>query len=123
MPPLYPGEYPLRKTDKKRERDIVAALTRVCDEALDSIPDFAWITHFVDYGRFPESLVVVSVFKGDEQLRRARASKVDERLSALVSAELRAVGISLSAGSPQIRCDSEEACEREHGGNWQLRYR
>ncbi|EED34947.1 conserved hypothetical protein [Luminiphilus syltensis NOR5-1B] len=113
----------MRKTDKKRERDIVSALTRVCNEALESIPDFAWITHFVDYEHFPESLVVVSVFKEDEQLHRARASKVDKHLSALVSAELRTIGVTLNANSSQIRCDTEEACEREHGGNWQLRYR
>lgn len=112
----------MKKTDRKRERDLVAALTRVCDEAHATTPGFEWITHFVDYESFPDSLRVVGVFGTDQQLRDFYAAKNEAYLSARIRAELKALGVSLDAKRRQLIFDSEEACEREHAGNWQQRY-
>ncbi|MDP5052738.1 MAG: hypothetical protein NWP69_03005, partial [Congregibacter sp.] len=92
------------------------ALTKVCDNALKSVPGFAWITHFVNYDDFPGSLIVVCVFETDEQLRAARKAQADE-LSVTIAEELQAVGIKLGDKHRQLRFDSEEACERDHQGN------
>jgi hypothetical protein len=112
----------MKKTDKKHERDLSLALTKVCDDALKSVPGFAWITHFVNYGDFPRSLIVVCVFETDEQLRMALATQANEQLSAVIEEELQVIGIELRDQRRQLRFDTEEACERDNQGNWQQRY-
>ncbi|WOJ92539.1 hypothetical protein R0135_12180 [Congregibacter variabilis] len=113
----------MRKTDKKIDRDLSAALTRVCHVALETVPGFAWITHFVNYQNFPRSLVIVSVFETDELLRAACALQLDQTLSDLIETELKAINIPINPKDGQLRCDSEEACERENDGDWLQRYR
>ena len=57
----------MRKTDKHRERQIIDALNTVCERALDqSLPGFQWLTHHVDYQRFPGSLSVFCIVEGGE---------------------------------------------------------
>lgn len=45
----------MRKTDKKIENDIRNSLTEVCDELLELKMGFEWITHLVDFKRFPRA--------------------------------------------------------------------
>ncbi|CAB0151373.1 hypothetical protein PSI9734_01761 [Pseudidiomarina piscicola] len=52
----------MRKTDKKIERDIIRELTAVCEQAKSICSGFEWLTHSVDYTKFPESLRVTLVF-------------------------------------------------------------
>lgn len=52
----------MRKNDKKLEREIIRELTRVCEEAKFDHDGFIWLTHEVDYQRFPQSLKVTLVF-------------------------------------------------------------
>lgn len=52
----------MRKTDKKIEREIIRELTQVCEEAKFDHDGFIWLTHEVDYQRFPQSLKVTLVF-------------------------------------------------------------
>lgn len=113
----------MKKTDKKTDQALVASLTKVCDEALQRVPGFVWITHFVKYDRFPGSLRVVAVLETDDQLLAAEALQLDKWLLTKVSEELAAVGITLRDKHRQFRLDTEQACQREHQGNWQQRYR
>ncbi|MGM0526586.1 MAG: hypothetical protein ACQEQ8_10405 [Pseudomonadota bacterium] len=53
----------MRKTDKKLERAIIRELTQVCEAAKFEHEGFIWLTHEVDYQRFPQSLKVTLVFK------------------------------------------------------------
>lgn len=99
-----------------------ATLTRVCDVALETIPGFVWITHFVNYSNFPDSLVIVSVFATDADLQRARDTQHDLQLDALIRKELRAMGTPINLTGQQVLCDTEAACERDNNGNWQQRY-
>jgi hypothetical protein len=55
----------MRKTDKKTDQQIVRALTAVCESAKDDVEGFEWLTHEVDYQRFPESLQVTLAFAHD----------------------------------------------------------
>lgn len=56
----------MRKTDKHRERQIIDALNTVCERALErSLPGFTWLTHHVDYQRFPNSLSVFCIVEGN----------------------------------------------------------
>lgn len=52
----------MRKTDKKTERHIIRHLTDVCEAAKVECEGFIWLTHEVDYQRFPQSLRVILVF-------------------------------------------------------------
>lgn len=113
----------MRKTDKKIERALVEALTEVCEAALDRVPGFLWITHFVNYSNFPDSLMIVSVFESDEQLRLARVNAEDRWLSTLIQQKLTRLDVSTRKTREQIRFDTEEACQREDNGNWHERYR
>ena len=113
----------MKKTDKKTERALTAALTRICDSVLKAIPGFVWITHFVDYKDFPSSLVIVSVFGTDDELRDVCAAQMDLKLSASIQQELSTLDAPIKVKAHQIRCDTEEACERDNSGNWQERYR
>lgn len=52
----------MRKSDKQLERRIVHALTQVCEAAKADYSGFIWLTHTVNYQRFPQSLKVTLVF-------------------------------------------------------------
>lgn len=113
----------MKKTDKKNERAIRDALTNVCDIALDEVTGFQWLTHLVNYSRFPDSLSVVCIFSTENDLSKALLAKRDDFLRSLIRENLRAVGIAINDAAGQVRFDTEEACEREHGGKWRERLR
>lgn len=52
----------MRKTDKKSDREIIHALTELCEAAKYTHEGFTWLTHEVNYQRFPQSLQVTLVF-------------------------------------------------------------
>lgn len=113
----------MKKTDKKIEKNLVAALTRVCDAALESVAGFQWLTHTVSYSRFPDSLSVICVFDTVEALDNASASDGIDTLYRLISTELKAIDIQIRDVKKHVRFDTEEACEAEHGGKWNQRLR
>ncbi|WP_275978045.1 hypothetical protein [Idiomarina rhizosphaerae] len=43
----------MRKTDKKLEREIIRELTQMCEVAKFDHEGFIWLTHEVNYQRFP----------------------------------------------------------------------
>ncbi|MCH8493584.1 MAG: hypothetical protein LAT53_10160 [Idiomarina sp.] len=55
----------MRKTHQKIDKQIIKALTAVCEDAKYECEGFTWLTHEVDYQRFPQSLRVVLVFTQD----------------------------------------------------------
>jgi uncharacterized membrane protein len=55
----------VRKTHQKIDKQIIKALTAVCEEAKYEYEGFTWLTHEVDYSHFPKSLRVVLVFTED----------------------------------------------------------
>lgn len=89
----------MRKTDKKLERAIVRELTAVCEAAKPTCSGFEWLTHTVDYAKFPESLRVTLVFNetvnGKIMLAEFKAliPKVQFALEPIVDGELPAAQI------------------------------
>ncbi len=104
-PAIYKSR--MRKTDKKHENAIRLALTEVCEQALEQVPGFIWLTHEVNYQRFPDSLQVICVFDNRESLQRAVAAGRDAALQRMVVAGLGAIGIRLKAPAKQIRLATE----------------
>ncbi|MFT5033606.1 MAG: hypothetical protein ACI9OO_001539 [Bacteroidia bacterium] len=111
----------MKKSDRKTENIIREVLTLVCEEALEQVPGFKWLTHLVDYKHFPESLSVVCVFEKDSDLSSAINTQQDDYLRTLVLEGLDAVGVDVKNAQNRIRFDTEEACERINGGRWNER--
>jgi len=74
------------KTEQRIERDIIRELTEVCEQAKIAVTGFEWLTHEVDYQRFPQSLRVVLVFSD-----RVSESQVMAGLQALIPEVQRAL--------------------------------
>jgi len=95
----------MRKSDRKLEREIIRELTQVCEAAKFDHDGFIWLTHEVDYLRFPKSLKVTLVF--DEQVDETVMLSEFRRLILKVQAALEPI-IGGMLPAKQI-----EAC-REH---------
>lgn len=52
----------MRKSDKKLDTKIIRQLTDVCESMKPQLSGFVWLTHTVNYQRFPASLTVTLVF-------------------------------------------------------------
>ncbi|HCS26803.1 MAG TPA: Fis family transcriptional regulator [Spongiibacteraceae bacterium] len=113
----------MKKSDKKTDNAIREALTRVCEQALEHVVDFQWITHTVNYNSFPGSLSVVCVFETDEGLALAISRGDDDMLRGLIQDQLSASGIQISDIRQRVRFDTEEACLRNNSGRWGERLR
>ncbi|WP_235040495.1 hypothetical protein [Vreelandella profundi] len=106
----------------KLERQLIASLTDACEQAKVEVAGFVWLTHCVDYQHFPASLVVIWVFDTDAHL--ASALKDDkQRLHDVTANALAEAGVALDSVTHHIDFDSEQACQRSHGGDWQRRLR
>lgn len=111
----------MRKTDKKREKNLRGVLNQVCELALEQVEGFVWLTHLVNYKSFPDSLNIICVFETDDELRLAQAKQDDVFMTDMIRQKLLDVGIRFNNIDRHITFDTEEACEREHKGNWNRR--
>lgn len=111
----------MRKTDKKLDNQLRQSLTDVCEIALQELAGFQWLTHTVDYSRFPQSLKVICVFDTNDELQGYLESDKKHLLKGLIEAELRNLNIKLPNISMQVIYDTEENCRGQHDGNWAQR--
>jgi len=108
----------MRKTDKKIDNQIRAALTDVCDTALEEFDGFQWLTHLVNYSNFPKSLRVVCVFDTNENLDSFMATTNSDILSTLMQKKLLGVDVTINDMASHIHYDTEENCDKNHSGKW-----
>ncbi len=112
----------LSKRDQSRlERELSRTLTDACEAAKAELVGFSWLTHEVDYARFPESLQVTWIFATEAQKAQALADGQDRLMRTLTREALAAAGIEMDALPAAVHFDSEEACDRLDGGNWRQR--
>ncbi|MFW8589392.1 Fis family transcriptional regulator [Glaciecola sp. 2405UD65-10] len=111
----------MKKTVKKLDNNVVKALTHVCELAKCEIPGFEWITHTASYDNFPASLAVICVFDTEASVELANSKDLDVYLRRQIQGQLLRVGVKLKDARRHVRFDSEEACNEQHQGNWQLR--
>jgi hypothetical protein len=102
------------------ERRLIATLTDACETAKSEIRGFAWLTHTADLSDLARTLKVTWVFEtlADKKLAEASA-KV--RILELTAIALNEADIDLKPSDHTVRFDSEEECQRSHGGDWQRR--
>ena len=113
----------MKKTDKKIEKALIAALHKVCNDALGKVEGFEWLTHLVRFNDFPNSLRIVCVFKSNKSLELARKANFDHWLCECIQQQLTVIDASLYAVvlrdiGKHVQFDTEENCEIENNGDW-----
>lgn len=112
----------LTKREQNRiERTLAATLTDACEAAKSEIVGFQWLTHDVDYQRFPASLRVIWVFASQAEQDAAIAKGQERLMQALTAAALQAAEVSLKNPAAHVYVDNEQQCLRVDGSNWQQR--
>ena len=110
----------MRKTDKKIDKQLRQQLTQVCEQSLEEVHGFQWLTHLVNFERFPDSLQVVCVFDTEFSKKQYLASG-SQFINTLIASKLSALGVNLRTCKQLVKFDSEEKCDLEHEGNWAKR--
>ncbi|RRV10189.1 hypothetical protein EGJ27_00725 [Pseudomonas sp. v388] len=110
-----------KRTHAGIERELARALTWACESAKSGIVGFDWLTHRVDYQRFPDSLVVTWVFDTEKNRSAAISGPDCSRMHDFTLAAFEDVGITVADITRHVESDSEERCKAAHGGDWDLR--
>ncbi|HIF54599.1 MAG: hypothetical protein ABGX40_07020 [Methylococcales bacterium] len=113
----------MNKSQKKIDKEICRALTRACEMAKVEVPGFQWLTHFVNYQQFPQSLSIVCIFGSHAELAQARQEMTDQLLSAFIAAELQKIDINFKHMQRPVAFDTEEACRVQSHGNWPVHFK
>lgn len=111
----------MRKTDKKIDKALTKALTELCEDSLENIEGFQWLTHQVNYSNFPSSLKITCVFDTNERVKKLLNSRAESTLISQISTICNHLNITLKNISAHVGFDSEERCDIEHQGNWAQR--
>ncbi|NHX02240.1 hypothetical protein [Pseudomonas koreensis] len=102
------------------ERRLIATLTDACETAKAEINGFTWLTHTADLNALAATLNVIWVFDTEADKNLA-LNDAKARLFELTATALREADIDLPPSDRNVRFDSEEECQRTHGGNWRER--
>lgn len=94
----------MRKSDKKIDNKLRQALTEVCDYALQHSDGYQWITHSVNFQRFPESLIITCIFSDQQSAEHAQQKG---ELLAMIQQKLQNADVDLQQSNKQIRFESE----------------
>jgi hypothetical protein len=111
----------MKKTIKKLDKQVVQALTIACEQCKQDVLGFDWLTHTADYSNFPGSLVVRCVFDTDQSLHVAKETEQTVLLIKRIHGALLKSGFLLKHPKKHVIFDTEEACTREHQGDWNKR--
>ena len=112
----------MRKTDKKLENTLIAALTEVCEAALEAFDGFQWLTHFVNYSHFPSSLTIVCIFDTNENLEKMYRKDKGDAFRYMIKSKLEYIDIGVKNISSHVKFDTEEKCKKENDGKWNERF-
>ncbi|GAA0832522.1 hypothetical protein GCM10009112_19420 [Marinomonas arenicola] len=111
----------MKKSDKKLDKALREALTKVCDHLLGEVEGFVWLTHVVDFNRYPQSLKIVCVFEKEADVAELLSTQGDVLFYQCIEDELKGANLVIKNSRQSVSFDSEEACERSHKGRWNLR--
>lgn len=107
----------MTKTDKKRDKALREQLTQMCVEAKECFAGFQWLTHQVDYGRFPSSLKVICVFDSKASLAEFKAAGQETQLKIMLADALSGLKLSSKQLDSVLQLDTEEACVSKGPGH------
>ena len=92
------------------ERKLIAVLTGVCEDVKSDNNGFVWLTH-LGHWRAPQ---VIAVFDLEQEKQRALSNGWDMDFINKVNIAL----ASIKSTPTAIYFDSEEACKKASGGDW-----
>ncbi|KAE8262996.1 hypothetical protein [Ectopseudomonas guguanensis] len=114
-----PSQRSLMSSPKRKhagiERELIRTLTFACETAKSEIVGFQWLTHEVDYQRFPQSLVVTWMFDSEASRARSLASSDKARMLELTLAAFDEVGISVSSIAEHVAFSVERPARGKRG--------
>jgi hypothetical protein len=110
------------RTDKKTESAIVNALNEVCETLKLKSVGFSWLTHFVDYSDFPQSLKIVFVYDSNQNCEHARNKTQLKTISQLTESSLVKAGVVIKVIDNAMFFDTEENGADVDNRNWCRRY-
>ncbi|RBC01490.1 hypothetical protein C3E97_012855 [Pseudomonas sp. MWU12-2115] len=102
------------------ERRLIATLTDACETAKGEIKGFTWLTHTADLNALAQTLKVIWVFETEADKNLA-LTDAKARIHELTATALHEANIDVPVSDRNVRFDSEEECQRTHGGNWRHR--
>lgn len=102
------------------ERSLIKALTQACESAKSEFTGFCWLTHLVEYQRFPHSLRVIWIFDTQDDLDRLSREELG-RVCSLTARACAEAGVEIAEIERHVSFDSEQACRRVDSGNWGAR--
>ena len=100
----------MKKTDKKIDKQICQALTKACETAKQEVQGFQWLTHLVNYNKFPDSLSIICIFDTNAQLDQACQAGRDQLMISLIKTELEQINIRFKDINRHVSFDTEEGC-------------
>ena len=112
---------PKNKTQKKIDHNLCQSLTEACEKFLEDTPGFQWITHHANYNNFPASLRVHCIFDTQLNQQQAEDNGHCQQMQQCIQSQLLNSPIALKLDQRKIFFDSEQACEKEHSGDWERR--
>ncbi|MGH8380009.1 hypothetical protein [Pseudomonas sp.] len=111
---------PVKRELARIERRLITTLTDACETAKGEMKGFAWLTHTADLNALAETLKVIWVFE-TLAARKLALVNAKARIFELTAIAFNEANIDLTPSDNSVRFDSEEECERTHGGDWQKR--
>lgn len=87
----------MRKSDKKLDNQIRKVLTTLCEETLKDLAGFSWVTHTVNYQKFPQSLQVACVFEDANALSHFKNSEQLDSTRSQIEDALKQIDINTAA--------------------------
>ena len=112
----------LKRNEKKTESAIVKALNDVCETLKHKSDGFSWLTHFVDYSNFPQSLKLVFVFNTNQSLESAKNKATFQTIFQLTENRLKREGVSVNRIDKTVFFDTEENGADFNDANWCRKY-
>ena len=85
----------MRKSDRKIDQQICQILTELCESEFKKIEGFQWVTHTVDYDRWPKSLQVTLMFDNHEHLVQTTKSTQKEHVKLMTQQALKRINIAI----------------------------
>ena len=111
----------MRKSDKKIENQIRDVLTDVCEDTLKGYDGFLWVTHTINFSSFPQSLKIVCVFDSNQNRTNFLEAYGQHKVASVIQNAFNQVGIKLKSIDKHLSFDTQENCDRDHQGKWNLR--
>lgn len=99
---------PQSKTQKKMDNTVRLALTAACEQFLEDISGFQWLTHEADYSNFPASLLITCVFDTAESQQKACQNGDSDKMQSAIQRQLLKAGVVLKIVKQQVVFDSED---------------